>query len=72
MRKRVSCVYCDHIDVYGGGSAHVTVCHAYTRPDFVPYQGERRPLRIEGAWRRCRGTKFTPHRPWWKRLLGIV
>jgi len=66
----ISCFECDNF-VAGGAYARGDDCAAFLRPGPVPVQGRSYPIGIHEAWMRCKGKKFVPRRPWWKRLLCL-
>lgn len=67
-KEKISCVDCDRFrwGRYEDG------CAGYLARDSVPVQGRLYPREVHDAWRRCKGRKFKPRRPWWKRLLGLA
>lgn len=66
--EKVSCVDCEHC--FAG--LYSDYCDEFHAPCSVPSQGKTYAVSTHKAWIHCRGKKFKPRRPWWKRLLGLA
>lgn len=69
-KEKISCVDCDNC--YRAPYDFLTTCEAFRYPGGVPYQGKTFAMEAREAWKLCKGRKFKPRRPWWKRLLGLA